>query len=488
MRYSKVVSIVKLLFVFYKRSVLNFGIMKSRLFRIIFGIGVLVITAIMSILMFNTFVMTNMSKTLTNTIMDIYSLTTLMWTFVVFLFMKMLFLKKDSFLRFTSQMPVSKIEKNVAIVFSEISIALIVVNIIALSSVIAFVIYGGPRVVLRILCNVFFTCSNVYLLLELINRLVAYLIGIFDLNKMKDTFLICFFMAVFFFIYSIGMPRLTDGILFNYMDNEGTSIIAFFSYIMDNTHFIVSAYLFLALVLVLLAVICLIPDDISIIVKRFIISKYNIENIRFIKNRLDKNRLFKSYFLNVSRRIDNLNLGIIVIFTYFMAMIVKIANPEYAVMLYAVNGIYMCIQTEGIRSLFYQKDYDVVKDYMYLIFSQIIYTYIVSVPFTIVALVKGSTIKNILLMYVIMFCITVFSTFIGIVFVPKKENPISIMAGLVTIIIFGLIMYIGTALLQVTKVVQIIILVLMICVVIYYSLLGLVSLKKESSYEYKKHF
>ena len=139
----------------------------------------------------------------------------------------------------------------------------------------------------------------------------------------------------------------------------------------------------------------------------------------------------------------------------------------------------MCIQTDGIRTIMYQKDYDVVKDYMYLVFSQIIYMYIVSIPFAIIALVKGNSIKSVLLMYIIMFCINIFSTFIGIVFVPKRENPFSIMAGIVTIIIFGLIMYLGIALFQVTKVVQIIIFALIICVVIYYSLLGLVGLKKE---------
>ena len=118
------------------------------------------------------------------------------------MFMKILFMKKDSFIRFTTQMPVTKVEKNVAIVIFEIVISLIIVNLIALSAVIAFVAYAGPQILLRVLCNVFFTCSNGYLILELTNRLAAYVVGIFELNKMKETILICLFMGVFFLMYA----------------------------------------------------------------------------------------------------------------------------------------------------------------------------------------------------------------------------------------------------------------------------------------------
>ena len=43
MRYNKIASMVKLLFIFFKRSVLNFGILKSRAFRKIALAGLVVV-------------------------------------------------------------------------------------------------------------------------------------------------------------------------------------------------------------------------------------------------------------------------------------------------------------------------------------------------------------------------------------------------------------------------------------------------------------
>ena len=484
MRYKKIGNMVMLLFTFFKRSVMNFGILKSKLFRTVLLAGVAVVTLIMTILVYNLLDGSGMAMQLTRTIMDVYSLTTAMWTFIIFMFMKILFLKKDSFMRFTTQLPITKSEKNVALVVFEITISLIIVNIIASSVVIAFLLKGGIRILPRVLCNVFFTCSNVYLILELFNRLVSWFVSIFEINKMKDTIITCVFLGILMILYSVILPKLTDGILFNYLDKKGTSIIALFSYIMDKTHFIISAYLFIALVLALMAAICFIPDEGVDKTRQFISLKYNIERIPFISKRLEKNSMFASYFVNISRRADTLNLGIITIFSYIMAILVKIKQPEYAVMIYVINGLYMCIQTEGIRNILYQKYYDVVKDYLYMIFSQIVYLFVVSLPFMIISLFSGNGFRNIMFMYGVMFLLTVFSTFIGIVFVPKRENPISVMIGMFATIVFVLIIALGIYILQIGKIGQILSILALSVIIIYYSLVGLVSLRKESYYGY----
>lgn len=484
MRYKKIGNIVMLLFMFFKRSVMNFGILKSKLFRAILLAGISVVTLIMTVLVYNLLEGSGMAMQLTKTIMDVYSLTTAMWTFIIFMFMKILFLKKDSFMRFTTQLPVTKAEKNVALVVFEITISLIIVNIIASSVVIAFLLKGGIKILPRILCNVFFTCSNVYLVLELFNRLVSWFVSIFDINKMKDTIITCLFLGILMLLYSIVLPKLTDGILFSYLDKKGTSAVAIFSFIMDKTHFIISAYLFIALVLALIAAICFIPDESVEKTRQFISLKHNIETIPFIRKRFEKNSLFASYFINISRRADTLNLGLITVFSYIMALIVKIKHPEYAVMIYVVNGLYMCVQTEGIRNILYQKYYDVIKDYIYMIFSQIAYLFVVSLPFTLLSIFNGNGLKDIIFMYGLMVVFTIFSTFIGIVFVPKRENPISVMIGMFATIVFILIIVLGVYILQIGKIGQVLSIIVLSIVTIYYSLIGLASLRKESYYGY----
>ena len=167
-----------------------------------------------------------------------------------------------------------------------------------------------------------------------------------------------------------------------------------------------------------------------------------------------------------------------------MAVLVKIKHPEYAVMIYVVNGLYMCVQTEGIRNILYQKYYDVIKDYLHMILSQIIYIFVVSVPFMLLSLFSGNGLKDILFMYGIMFLFIVFSTFIGIVFIPKRENPISVMIGMFATIVFILIIVLGVYILQIGKIGQALSIIVLSIVTIYYSLVGLASLRKESYYGY----
>ena len=78
MRYKKIGNVVMLLFMFFKRSVMNFGILKSKLFRTILLAGISVVTLIMTILVYNLLDGSGMAMQLTKTIMDVYSLTTAM--------------------------------------------------------------------------------------------------------------------------------------------------------------------------------------------------------------------------------------------------------------------------------------------------------------------------------------------------------------------------------------------------------------------------
>lgn len=86
MRYKKIGNIVMLLFMFFKRSVMNFGILKSKLFRTILLAGIAVVTLIMTILVYNLLDGSGMAMQLTKTIMDVYSLTTAMWSFIIFMY------------------------------------------------------------------------------------------------------------------------------------------------------------------------------------------------------------------------------------------------------------------------------------------------------------------------------------------------------------------------------------------------------------------
>ena len=83
-----------------------------------------------------------------------------------------------------------------------------------------------------------------------------------------------------------------------------------------------------------------------------------------------------------------------------------------------------------------QKTYSVWRDYVYLISSQIVYISAFSLPILITEIVTGTTVWNVVVMYVsIATSIVVFTT-IGIMFPSKQENPFSAFVGTVIVILW----------------------------------------------------
>ena len=106
------------------------------------------------------------------------------------------------------------------------------------------------------------------------------------------------------------------------------------------------------------------------------------------------------------------------------------------IMLLTFEGIYAYTQTEELREIFIQKKYSVWQDYIYLITSQFIYISVFSVPILIAELIMGTTILNVIVMYLsIMSSVIVFTT-IGIMFPSKHENPFSAFVGTVIVILW----------------------------------------------------
>lgn len=474
MRYKKVFETIKLLNTFIQRNVFNIGVLKNKVFRYAIMLGVAALIMLAAFLLFAFFDMNDSSISQTTIVIDIYSITTMMWTFVIFLFMKILFMKKDSFLMFTQQLPITKRERNVAVLLFELLISITIITIISSSLVFALIYKYKFIFIGRLICNIFLSSILYYLILECIYSLINSVLCFFKLGKVRNVCIYCMLTIVFVVMYKIVYPEIVDSLLFQYADGKTTSIVLIYSYIMENTNILLTLISFVAITAILsIVILSLKNDDFISTSKYFKLSNKQSTNIS----------LLKAYLLNFTRGIDTYNYLIISIFIYCLLTFTKVQNAIYSVLILSINGIYFYIQTDKLRFITFQKNYSVVKDYIYLIVSQIIYISVVAGFMVIVStVINGQFTPNLIIFFAIILSVIMF-TLIGIIIPPKRENPFTVMIGFVVIFILlavtVLICFISNFKMQYN-------IIILICVVmfsIYYSINGLMKLREESKYE-----
>ncbi|WP_333887895.1 hypothetical protein [Clostridium sp.] len=474
MRFDKVWEVFKLLCKFFERNVLSLGILKNKLFRVIVaGILILLIFSI-SMMVYMFFKNTDSSIGQTSIVLDIYSCTIVMWTYIIFLFMKILFIKKDSFTRFTQQLPVTHKEKNTAVLVFEVCMSLLAVNIIASSVVFALIARYGFVLGFRIICDIYFMNVASYLVLELLYRLILWILDVLKIVRMRSAIIICFLSAILVLIYSIFYIRIVDMLLLNYADKKGTSILLIFTYLMDKYSFALSVTFFLCVITILCILIVIIPNNMNSSTNLFL--------------RLGKSKritMLHGYFLNISRRIDTYNYLFIITFVYILSVICNVSKAYYLVLVLAVNGVYTYVQTDDLRILLVQKKYSIVSDYVYLILSQTIYMSIVAVPFIIVSCICGDDFISSLLLFPLILLSVIMFTLVGIVFPPKRENPFSVFIGFITVTMIFMAMFSVCFILSLGTFGKALVLFFVTIITIYYSILGLNNLRREVRYEKK---
>lgn len=365
-----------------------------------------------------------------NDLLDICSLITIVLTGVIFILMKKKLKKREDILCLSSQLQVSEGKKKVVYILFQSIIVCNMANIIIFPMMFVGIYSIGIASLPRILCNVVFTCINMFLILELIRRIFIGIEKFFELSNVRHTIKACIFVGAVIYIYRYREFIIQKVIMLKCFNYIWLKILAIFAYIMDKTHFIVSLYLSLVLSIALVVIIYLLPDRIDRDKKIFMNIRYNIENIVIIQRLVKYNTMLYSYIVSISRRIDTMGMFMLTFFAYIMAIIIKVDNPIFMVLLLTVTSLFTYVQTEAIRKMQYVREYNARRDYLYMIVSQIIYFLIASISFSLISLIRGDSLKGIILLYVIAIFAIILFTFIGIKFAKLRDNSVMIIRGL----------------------------------------------------------
>ncbi|MCR5640880.1 MAG: hypothetical protein K6G04_05940 [Lachnospiraceae bacterium] len=476
MRFNKVAEITGLMFLFLKRNVLNIGLLKVKAFRA-FMLGVLaVLVGFLSFELFGFFESTRSTVEQTSVVLDSYSCSIFMWTFLVFIFVKILFMKKGSFLEFTAQMPVTRKEKNLAVLVFEIITALSVVLLLSCSMIIALIVRDGAEFLTRIVCNILFNCVTIYFVFELCYSLLGLFFDVMGLKDVKNIIIICILSMLVVCFYLVIIPDVFLSILYTYKDHTGTAKILIYTVLAERYGLLASCMLFLAIVALLgLLIVCIPNNDVD----------GGHQYARIGGRRSSVHSMLWAYMKAFIRKADTINYYFIALFLYGMLLFMNMENAYYTILIVTLNALYAYVQTYSLRYVLMQKRYHVFYDYGLLVLSQVLYITLLSVPICVVQVVRSGSILFVRDLLVAIIFSVVFFTMAGILFPAKSENPFSAMMGILFLLIIGIMAVAVCFFLKLNEMGTMVVMFLLSVASILVSCIGMTNLyKKRAVYKF----
>lgn len=476
MTLKNIFKLQKLYFLFILRRVLSVGILKEKIFKIFILISTVATIIVTTVFLYDFLADGGVSEQVNFIyfIIKMQGVNIVVWTMITFIFIRIIFLKKGEFLKITNQFPITHNERNSSFIIFELLMSLTIILLISIAVIIAIVLRTNFYYFPLLICTIFFTSLTGYLLLQLINSIIIYILNSLNLEKISSLVSILSFIVVLGVIYLEIIQTMNN---INYRTGEFNHWSQIFIELYSKYGFIVTSLIFIVIILLLLMMILYIPNN------------FSLEGDLYLKiKKPAKLRLtmLNLYILQISRRVENITTLIITYFLSITLLILNITNPLYAMFIVTTSGLYIYTHTDSIRINYYRFNYSAIKDYINLIISQYIYIFMASLPILILELLININNVNFydnLNIFGQLFLVILLSTLIGILFPTKKENPFSPFIGfLIMIIISGFISLI-LQFLNFSKVYNNILMMSLYMFVIYISCLGLQKLKEEFLHE-----
>ena len=169
MKLQNIFRLQKLYYLFFLRQVLSVGVLKEKLFRILFvglAMGLLIMTFIFNYNLFDDSLVLPEIDWLSSLTRG-RAIQVVTWTITAFIMIKLLFLKKGSFLKMTAQLPITNQERHLSLLVFELLMVLLLVILVSSSFAVAFFLRFGITSTMLLLSGSLFTCLTLYLMLQL---------------------------------------------------------------------------------------------------------------------------------------------------------------------------------------------------------------------------------------------------------------------------------------------------------------------------------
>ncbi|WP_411954318.1 hypothetical protein ACKXGF_14055 [Alkalibacillus sp. S2W] len=469
MRLKPIKHLVQLYSTFFVRKILNFGVLKNPIIRVLLFIAFFLLMTVISLSVFMFFSEAVQTEEIVRFLLNTYSSTIILWTIVVTIFLKVIFSKVDSFLRMTINFPVSNKERNFSVFLYETFISFAVIFLLSFSVVLSMLLIHQLAFIDILVVNLLYVSTITYLGLQVVSRFVSFVCFHLHMQKLFHIINISILVLIFSVVFRKAQSLVTD--LSNDLiqgTNETDSILLLFQLAHEEYGFLLTTIIYLSLVIVLLGMIIVIPDQSHMSnSKHILVFDFNT------------NSMLRSYVLSTVRNMNTLNTIALV---YLAALIMILFNLSeyilYTTVILSFNSIYSFIHSQNLRKVLYRFNYLAWKDYLYLITSQLIIIYSVSLLLFVPGLITIQSMIHLIIPYVVVTFSVLIFVLAGILFPPYNDNPFSVITSIAVVTIPILVIGISLTFLNLDLWLNIGTLIFFYTVIVLFSVQGLNNMKR----------
>lgn len=474
MRIKPIKHLVQLFNTFFVRKILNFGVLKNPIIRTLLLISFFLLMSVISISVFMFFSDTLHTEEIVRFLLNTYSSTVILWTIVVTILLKVVFSKVDGFLTMTKNFPVSNKERNFSVFIFETIISFIVIFLLSFAVVSSILLIHRFTYIDLLIVNLVYVSTITYLSLQVISRLLSFLCYHLRIQKLYHIVN----LAVLVFIFSLFFKNAQNLISdlsndFIHGTQEADSILLIFQQLHESFGFWITTLIYLFIFFILLGLILVIPDESHM---------SNTKHIQVFECK--ENSMLTSYILSNIRNMNTLNTIVLVYLATGILILFELNDYIlYTTVILSFNGIYSFIYSDHLRKILYRFKYIAWKDYLYLVLSQLIVIYVVSLPILLPGfIIVQSKIHLVIPYFVMTFGILLF-VLAGILFPPYHDNPFSVITSMAVVTIPILVIGISLTFLNLDTWLNISIVIFFYIVIVLFSIQGLMNMKRSFRYE-----
>ncbi len=327
----------------------------------------------------------------------------------------------------TINFPISNKERNISIFLYETLISVIIIFLLSFSVVLSLVLVHKLDFIDVIIVNLLFVSSLLYLTLQVISKCISIFAHYLKISKFYHVINLSFLVLIFTVIFN-ETQKLVPSLATDFIQgsNETNSALLFLQQFHQEYGFIITTILYIVLALSLLSLIIVLPDN------SYMANSKNIHLLHKIK----KISILKTYILSGIRKTETINTTALMFLATLIMIIFQMSEYMMYTMLIAVfNSIYGFINSQQLRQIMYKFNYNAWKDYAYLIFSQLITIYLLSLPLLIAGLIIIDDYTHILIPYGLITFGVLMIVMAGILFPPYNDNPFSVITSAIVVIV-----------------------------------------------------
>ena len=414
---SNVLIIARLFLHYFVRKSLSVGILRNRFARIVLGagslLGILLLGAVATAV-FQEMIPGRRELVL---VLHVSSVTVVFWTFIVFLFIKILFMKSDSLIRYTLVLPVSHRERSAALALYELVMVAGSIGALFLPISIASFVRLGLEAAPSLLSGIGMTAVSAYLVLSVAHNMIARTVEALGAARLVHVVTLSLVAGATLW-YNGASMGLIQAMAGDYLAGKvAFRVVNLFPYLHETAGWLAagSAFLALSAVLVILA---MVSSPATFPIHR-----------RFVKVPVPFSSL--GLWPTAAALVRRSEWWIAVAVTYICAAMLWLGGGAafvFAGVILVSQGIYVYAAVNPLRQMpGYRRSPGSEVGHMLL--GQTIVAVVHAVPIAVFSILRPEALDSLRFMAIGLVSGAILTTLIAIVFVAENDSPLVVFAG-----------------------------------------------------------